>query len=397
MSNAAISRTAGSTQGLILSSQAMLLTFGPALLVPILPLIVAAYPAQTDIDYWASLLVTVPSLCIALFSILAGFLGDRIGRRRLLLGGLAAYGLCGLLPLILTDFTLVFASRVALGIAQAIIVTISATMIGDYFGGKSRDRWLAAISVFASLAGIAGIAASGWIAGRYGWRASFWLYGLGLVYLPLMLTLTWEPERHIAASASRAASKIPFAFMAGVCTMTLLGGIFFYAATVQIGHAFAAFGFGDAARMGSWIAVASVGVPVGAMLFSVMTRLTTGLLLALEFAVFGASFAALPHIISEPLFVAAFFTSLVAAGLLMPTLISWAINGLAPEVRGICVGIFQSTFALSSFCSGLVISALSVRLAGPLQAFAALGWFGLVLAVVTVVRAALAYARRPSR
>lgn len=381
-------RQPGPAQGLILSSQAMLLTLGPVVLVPILPLILAEYHARPGIDYWGPLLVTVPSLCIALFSILAGFLGDRIGRRRLLLAALLAYGACGLLPLVLRDFSAVFGSRVALGVAQAVIVTISATMIGDYFLGSARDRWLAAISVFASLAGIAGIAASGWIAGRYGWRASFWLYGLGFVYLPLMLIITWEPQLHRSTSAS--AAKIPVAFMAGVCLVTLLGGVFFYSATVQIGQAFSAFGFGGPARMGIWIAVASVGVPVGATLFSVVPKMETSVLLAAEFAVFGAMFIALGHVRTEPMFVAAAFTSLIAAGLLMPTLISWAINGLDTQVRGICVGIFQSTFALSSFVSGLVISTLTVRLSGGVLAgFAALGGFGVALAVATVVRSAI--------
>ena len=72
--------------------------------------------------------------------------------------------------------------------------------------------------------------------------------------------------------------------------------------------------------------------------------------------------------------VGSLFLGLFAAGLLMPTLITWTMSGLDFAVRGRGTGIFQSLFALGQFASGLAVPFLARALAGGvLPAFAVLG------------------------
>jgi MFS family permease len=71
-----------------------------------------------------------------------GTLGDRIGRRRLLLLCTAFYGLFGAAPLLLNDLDHIYASRLLLGVSEAGILTIVNTLIGDYWDDKGRKNWL---------------------------------------------------------------------------------------------------------------------------------------------------------------------------------------------------------------------------------------------------------------
>ena len=66
--------------------------------------------------------LTIPALCVALFSPVAGWLSDKLGRKRLLITALVGYAGFGLLPLLLDDLRMILAARVALGVKSAVQV-----------------------------------------------------------------------------------------------------------------------------------------------------------------------------------------------------------------------------------------------------------------------------------
>src|ERR1700681_3825365 len=70
-----------------------------AVLGPSLPKMQAHFAGVANADYWVPLSLTVPMLVIALLSVFAGALSDRIGRKRLLVGSTAFYSICGTAPL----------------------------------------------------------------------------------------------------------------------------------------------------------------------------------------------------------------------------------------------------------------------------------------------------------
>jgi MFS family permease len=98
----------------------------------------AHFQAIPGAEYWVPIALTVPALCIALLSPVAGAVVDVFGRRRTLLTALFLYALVGVLPLILDSLPAIIMSRVVLGAMEAAIVTSSTTLIGDYFQGPER-------------------------------------------------------------------------------------------------------------------------------------------------------------------------------------------------------------------------------------------------------------------
>ncbi|MBS0476945.1 MAG: MFS transporter, partial [Proteobacteria bacterium] len=55
------------------------------------------------LGHYIEAIISIPSLCVALFSIPAGALGDRVGRRRLLIWAMAVYVVVGIIPYFLND------------------------------------------------------------------------------------------------------------------------------------------------------------------------------------------------------------------------------------------------------------------------------------------------------
>ena len=98
-------------------------TMAIVLLAPVLPRMLDEFGKMANADYLVPLLLTVQAACITVFSPFAGMLGDYFGRRRLLLWAFLAYAVVGVAPVFLHDFWAIMASRVGVGIAEALIAT----------------------------------------------------------------------------------------------------------------------------------------------------------------------------------------------------------------------------------------------------------------------------------
>ncbi|WP_447991835.1 MFS transporter [Achromobacter spanius] len=124
-------------------------------------------------------------------------LGDRHGRRRLFMLGMAGFALasalCGLAP----DANALIGARVLQGVAAAMLFPQVYALIRVSFDGQARRRAFGLMGMTLGLAAIAGQVLGGWIvhADLFGlaWRTIF------LINVPLGL-LAWRLARHIPES-----------------------------------------------------------------------------------------------------------------------------------------------------------------------------------------------------
>ncbi|WP_225836870.1 MFS transporter [Streptomyces sp. NK08204] len=143
------------------------------------------------------LVVAGYGVAYAVLLVLGGRLGDLFGRRRLFLGGMAAFGLtslaCGLAP---GAWSLV-AARVAQGASAAAMLPQVLATIQSATSGARRAK---AMSLYGATAGLAmvagqilgGVLVAADIAGS-GWRAIF-LVNVPVVVLGLVLAVRYVPE-----------------------------------------------------------------------------------------------------------------------------------------------------------------------------------------------------------
>lgn len=131
---------------------------------------------------------------IAGFLITMGALGDRIGRRRLLMIGAAAFGLASVLAAFAPTANALIAARALLGIAGATLMPSTLALISNLFS-QPRQRALA-IGVWATIFALgmaAGPVVGGILLSQFWWGAAF-LVAVPLVALLLLLAPRLLPE-----------------------------------------------------------------------------------------------------------------------------------------------------------------------------------------------------------
>ena len=161
MSAAAGAQVASSRHAILLILTAIMPTMGIVALVPVLPLLLREFASAPGSEVLVPVALTIPALCIAVFSPVAGALSDRLGRKPVLLVSMLVYGVVGALPLLLNDLIAIIAARAVLGLAEAAIMTVSTAMLGDYFDDARRERWISAQMASVSLSAILLVAIGG--------------------------------------------------------------------------------------------------------------------------------------------------------------------------------------------------------------------------------------------
>ncbi|MFM5906244.1 MAG: MFS transporter [Novosphingobium sp.] len=382
-------REPGFMTGISLLLPITLSTMAIVLLAPILPLLLEEYSALPNFDYWVPMILTVPALCVALFSPVAGILGDWFGRRRLLMWSFIAYAVVGVAPVFLTDIRAIIATRIGVGISEALIMVLTTTMIGDYFSGAARDKWLAGQTAFASLSALLFFNLGGQL-GQFGWRTPFWVYASALLMLLLVWRFTWEPSGRDSGDTADQAPRhgswagFPLAKMMGIVVVTVFGSVMFYTVQIQSAVGLAELGVGDPARAGFLTSIASIGVPLGTFVYSRIGRWPVFRLLAIEFGMLAAGFLMMSRAQDTLPFLIGCFVNQLGAGMLLPTLLVWAMSLLTFEMRGRGSGIWTGAFSVGQFLSPLAVTFSAKQVGGLLPAFGVLSTAALAGAVLAV-------------
>lgn len=195
-------RQAGASQGVLLLAASALPAMGVVLLSPIavqLPNEIGPGPGGMDLT---PIILTAPALAIAIFSSLAGYLLDKVGRRICFLIAMFVYAVLGTAPLWLENVYLIVMTRFGLGMTEAVIMTAAIALVGDYFSGSTRDRWVASMMAVTALAATLFYILGG-VLGAVSWKAPFAAYGASFVLFLAALWLIFEPDTSYRAGADR--------------------------------------------------------------------------------------------------------------------------------------------------------------------------------------------------
>ncbi|HZG79284.1 MAG TPA: MFS transporter, partial [Brevibacillus sp.] len=136
---------------------------------------------------------------IAGFLITMGTLGDRIGRRKLLMVGAVAFGIASVLAAYSTSAAMLIAARAALGVAGATLMPSTLALISNMF--INRQQRALAIGVWATMFALgmaAGPVVGGVLLEHYWWGAAFLvavpMVGLLLIAAPFLLPEYRTPQ-----------------------------------------------------------------------------------------------------------------------------------------------------------------------------------------------------------
>lgn len=380
-------RKAGFLQGIMLLLPITMNVMGISVLTPVVHLLLAEFKAVPYHEYMIiGGVLTMPAIWVLLFSPVAGWLADRFGRRNLLLASMVVYAFVGVAPALLNDLYAIIAARIGVGICESIVITVSTTMIGDYFQGHTRERWMASQTAVASISALGIIYLGGALGAAYGWRGPFYLYLYSLVLALGVFAFVWEPPIERAQDtgplgADAAHGEFPWARMIGICSLTLLASTCFYTVVTKNAEAMVSLGISDPSIIGKYTMLASIGVPLGTFIYWGASRLPINWLLLIDFTLLGTGFVLMGRATTPTAYAWGSFVNQVGCGIVLPTMLVWATRGLAYSIRGRGIGMWQAAFAIGQFLSGMAVTLLGKQLGGLLPALYAMGEASCVFAV----------------
>ncbi|HXR97937.1 MAG TPA: MFS transporter [Terriglobales bacterium] len=351
-------RIAGIPQGLTLVAMPWVSVLASgALIGPVLPRMTEYFRAHAHVDVMIALVATMPALFVALLSVPFGMLADRTGPRRLLFWACMFYGGVGMLPYWLQSLSSIVISRALVGVAEAAVMTCGVALIGDYFNGVARDRWYALQTAGSPFAALAASVLGGAL-GLASWHGPFLVYSFGFVLFILVATLLWEPRRGEAESRDlRTKSAMNWPRLLRISATTVFAMSAFLVTVIQFGFLLTERGISSPQTIGMWQGLASLASPLGALAFGALGARHIEKA-AMSFTLMAAGFAVIACTLSWQGALAGTLLANFGSGMILPTLVTWAVSDLPSAVRGRGVGVWVSAAFLGQFVSPLAIVGL---------------------------------------
>ncbi|MCP1315616.1 MULTISPECIES: MFS transporter [unclassified Halomonas] len=372
------------TKAVLLFASTMTVMSG-AIISPALPGIGRFYADAPQV--LIQLILTLPALMITLFSPLMGYLADRFGRKPLLILMLSVYGLAGASGFLIDDVNLLLASRALMGVAVAGILSISTTLVGDYFSGAERVRFLGLQSSAMALGGVIFINLGGLLS-DWSWRGPFLLYLTGVLLLPYALLVLREPSR---AKEDGAAHQAPFARLdlgrtALAYLIAMISMMMFYLFPAQLPFLLAEQGVESGLAIGAALSMAALTASLVSFCYGrLKAHLSVMSVYVLGFSVAAAGLFITGSAHGYAMAVIGAAVAGLGLGLFMPNTTTWLMRITPERVRGRVFGGFTSTFFFGQFISPIVVSGISPWLDSLREVYLAMGLLCVTLALVVAV------------
>src|ERR1700694_4888674 len=153
-----------------LTASGLVLGLDITILITALPTLSAKLSATTDQLQWMSAAYT---LSLAGFMLPAGVLGDRFGRKRLLLIGLVTFGISSVIASQMTTANGLILMRVIMGASGAIVLPLVTSILPSMFAEEGPQRAIGFSGAGAFIGLPLGPLVAGWLLTHYAWGSIF--------------------------------------------------------------------------------------------------------------------------------------------------------------------------------------------------------------------------------
>jgi EmrB/QacA subfamily drug resistance transporter len=170
------------------------LTATAALMVALDQLVVATALNQIRDDLHASLAtldwtVNAYSLSFAVLLITGAALGDRFGRRRLFVAGLALFSLSSAACALAPNIALLITARAIQGVGSALVMPLAVALLTAAYPVERRGPVVGIFTALTGLAVVGGPVVGGAVTEGIAWQWIFWVnVPIGVLLIPLVLT-----------------------------------------------------------------------------------------------------------------------------------------------------------------------------------------------------------------
>lgn len=357
-------------------------------------------PGEANVNFLVKfILLSIPALFILVSAPIAGLLCDRLGRKPLLNISLLVFAIGGVSGYFAESFFTLFLGRAVLGLAIGGIKTATVAMIGDYFVGPERSRFIGWQGSAMKIGGVVFMLIGGALA-NYGWQVPFLGYLLAFLLMPSAMFAIVEslPDRKKPVSATPGlvgALKMPdlpagpvlFVFLSA-----FLASAFFFITPVQLPFYLTTQFDASPLAVGSAIAVGNtVGALVSLVYHRFAARMNYVAIYSLIFLSMSAGYFLLTLATGYNTALLGMLVGGIGFGLYVPNQSAWILAVVSEKRRGLGVGIVTTAMFLGQF-SGPILAVPVIDPANPVYIWQAISatllGLGLIYGVLSLTGSA---------
>lgn len=182
-----------------------------------------------------------PFLSASLVGVLAGSalvgpLGDRVGRKRVILAACAVYGVLSLVAAAAQSFGQLIALRFAVGIGLGGVLPNALALAGELARPSNRARAMGLIGIGITFGGVLAGMVAAWLIPLYGWRGLFLVGGVLPIAIAVLLGLGLpeSPALPVEPTVERPRASVRSLFAPRVGSITIAIWLIFSAVLMSV-------------------------------------------------------------------------------------------------------------------------------------------------------------------
>lgn len=373
---------------IIMGGSAMM-TLLPMAVVVALPSLSQAFGGTIDGALLAQFILAIPSLLVAVGAPVAALAAARLGMRNALVLSIGTFTLAGVLSMVAPTLAILIAARVLLGLSAGAAAALSVAVVAD-FPAERRHTMIGLNGAGGALTGIVALLLTGWLLDRFGWRATFGVYLLGL---PILVAAWFGVARGKPAATAQGGSLLaPLKLMPAVYLMITLMTIGYFTPTIETAFVLADQGASSGAELGRMMMFYAGSSTLFAFAYGLFRRvLDSRAMTVLCLASLAVACLMMGFLRGEGAIAVALVAAGAGGGLTAPTINSIILDRAPESVRAGAFGLMVSFMFVAQSATPFVLGALRAQ-AGMYGGLAAIGS---ALAVLAVAAFATGFGRRP--
>lgn len=311
-----------------------------------------------NIEFLSRVMLTAPSIAIAFLSPIIGTFIYKIGKKKSALFALLLFSFAGSAGLWLDSLYLILISRLFLGISISVLMIVTTSLVGDYFVGDERNRYMSLQNAFTSVGGIFFVAGGGMLS-DVSWRAPFGIYLMGAVLFPFAYFFIKEVK--IAPSNHSNEVQIPTKNI-HIYLLAFLLMVLFFTLPTQVPFLIINHFHGSGTLAGFIISSAFLSNAFGAIAFSFLKkRYSFSTIYLIGLSVIALGFTGIGAINHIYLFFITSPTMGFGGGIMMTNMVAWLLSTTTFKTRIKASSYLTSSFFLGQFCSPIITMPLVSR------------------------------------
>ena len=355
-------------------------------IVTMLPHLEEIFSNVENIEFLSRLMITIPSLVIAILAPFLGHLIYRFGKKISAILALILFAVSGSSGFYLDSIDNLLISRALLGVAIASLMIVSTSLVGDYFKGEQRNKFMGIQSAFTSVGGIIFVVGGG-ILSDISWRYPFGIYLIGFILLPFVVKYLVEVDVDNKKDNNQNIEINSNLF--SIYFLAFLMMIIFYILPTQIPFLMMNKFGASGTLTGSIISLAFVFHALGSLAFAKLkNKFDFKIIYLIGLAVLAFGFILIGFISNVYFFFITASMMGFGGGLMMTNVSAWMLNKAHSTKRVKSSGYLTSSFFMGQFFSPIVTMPV-VALVGVQNSFIILGtiiWIGIFITISLFIK-----------